>query len=120
MRISDWSSDVCSSDLEEPGLAIDHQDGCAPHHQRADGSENGELGADQIVDPGEGDCPEAGSDVQQDAENEDVLERHAESAGGIDAAEGKESVESIGIKHAGKEELPGLLVVRQQAQRAPQ
>src|SRR3546814_4501393 len=65
-------------------------------------------------------CPEAGSDVQQDAENEDVLERHAESAGGIDAAEGKESVESIGIKHAGKEELPGLLVVRQQAQRAPQ
>src|SRR3546814_2319235 len=58
------------------------------------------------------------SDCRSDVCSSD--RRHAESAGGIDAAEGKESVESIGIKHAGKEELPGLLVVRQQAQRAQQ
>src|SRR3546814_10640490 len=99
MTICDWSSDVCASDREdahaasdyvEPRLAIGPQDGCAQHHQRAYGSENGELGADQIVDPGEGACPEAGSDAQQDAEHEDVLERHAESAGGIVAAEGND------------------------------
>src|SRR3546814_18123560 len=41
MRISDWSSDVCSSDLLDPGLADDHR-----QQPRDDGKEDQELVAE--------------------------------------------------------------------------
>src|SRR3546814_4777977 len=37
MRISDWSSDVCSSDLADPGQAVDVVDGDAPRQHAAGG-----------------------------------------------------------------------------------
>src|SRR3546814_12744249 len=41
MRISDWSSDVCSSDLLDPGLADDHR-----QQPRDDGKEDQALVAE--------------------------------------------------------------------------
>src|SRR3546814_5540338 len=55
MRISDWSSDVCSSDLNEPALQRDADDEERDRHQHdcvaeADAlrQENGEIRRDQI------------------------------------------------------------------------
>src|SRR3546814_1309808 len=54
MRISDWSSDVCSSDLlfaaQVPQVVAEHAAGDRAHHQHLEHEAHAQLAAEQVVD----------------------------------------------------------------------
>src|SRR3546814_3934596 len=51
MRISDWSSDVCSSDLSVLTMEIIEEDSSLHHREWVDGSEYSGRGFDRTMEP---------------------------------------------------------------------
>src|SRR3546814_961756 len=73
MRISDWSSDVCSSDLRFSGSVLDEDEACERHHGDGNHSKN-----DRRI-PGEAVPAQAGEKDQSGKRN-----RHPRGSGDID------------------------------------
>src|SRR3546814_16433615 len=82
MRISDWSSDVCSSDLQPDQRGQD----CPP-------------GSDPVVAPAEADGAGARRQVQGDAEDDDLREPHPEGACVVVAAYGLPLRHAVALDH---------------------
>src|SRR3546814_14868226 len=72
MHISDWSSDVCSSDLDHPAVIADRADETV----EAGGGEKGEAAAPAISDDGDLIAPAGVTDRRLDVA-QDRLERDA-------------------------------------------
>ena len=62
------------------------------------------LRAHDVIGPGEDRRAQPGGDVERDPELYDLLDRHVERAGGIDAAEGEHGVHPVHIEQPGGEE----------------
>ena len=59
-------------------------------------------------------------DVQQDAELDHLGHRHAEGAGGVDAAEREQRVEAVGVDHARDQEAHDRAVAAEVGEGPPQ
>src|SRR3546814_13422394 len=95
MRISDWSSDVCSSDLEEPARAAEAFNGALPCLHIDDGGP---------VIPGQPSYEGARTALQPLAISAG-LARSCSAGGTITAPVSKKQLYSVGFTHAGQTEF---------------
>ena len=104
----------------EPSLALNRQHRRAGDQQADQGDHDGRARADPIVQPGEGDGPQPGGDIEGDGEQDDFIEIHGEGAGGVNAAEGEKGRQTVGIGHAGQQKTQQLRLPADRAQGPPE
>ena len=92
----------------EPDFARGQQQGPPEPDQPPQSDEDGAFWPYIVVEPGEAGGTDPGRYIDGDAEQDHLLEGHAEGPGGVNAAEGEQGVEAVDIDHAGEKKARGL------------
>src|SRR5690606_35388214 len=99
----------------EPEKGMQQHQYDADPHQGQEGQLHGALAADDVVDPGEGKGAQSRCHVKTDAEEDDLVEGHAEGASRIDGAEGEDGVQAVVVEQPGEQEAGHVAVAAQVA-----
>ena len=95
----------------ERRLVAGQQHRNAAGRDAGDAQEHGRFGAQPVVQPGEGEGAEAGRDIHDDAEDQDLRGIHAEDRGGVDRPDGENRVQPVDIEDPGDQEARDVPVL---------